>query len=113
MTSGPSENEGQDPRARAAAEDQQRRYGREGHEGSYAQHDESYQRYRQRHIEELDRDYAEWCRTHEEGFHRDFEQFRGRRAGNKVTNAPGGEGTIEEDRRADRLVANKDEGGAP
>ena len=32
------DEEGQDPAARAAAEEWRRRFGREGHEGSYAQH---------------------------------------------------------------------------
>jgi hypothetical protein len=112
-------SEGKDPRAQDAARDWQRRFGREGHEGSYAQqHDEAYQRYRQRHIEELDADYAEWCRTHEQGFHRDFEDFRSRRKaasgmrpGDSMTNAPGDGGTVDEDRRADTLVADQNEGG--
>ena len=30
--------EGQDPRAQRAAEEWRKRFGREGHEGSYAQH---------------------------------------------------------------------------
>jgi hypothetical protein len=51
-----------DPRAVEAADQWRRRYGREGYEGSYAQHDEPYRRFRERHIQELDRDYEEWCR---------------------------------------------------
>lgn len=115
--------EGQDPRAREAASEWQRRFGREGHEGSYAQHhDEAYRRYRQRHMEELDADYAEWCRTHEQGFHRDFEDFRTRRRSasgsgtmpaETMTNAPGDSSTIAEDREADTLVAAASEGEAP
>lgn len=120
MTSGLFGGEGQDPRAQAAAEEWRQRFGREGHEGSYAQHDEAYQRYRKRHIEELDRDYAEWCRTHEEGFHRDFEDFRSQRRGavgtglqpgETMTNGPGDGSTLAEDREADTLVATAQEGG--
>jgi hypothetical protein len=33
-------NEGKDPAAQAAAEEWRRRFGREGHEGSYARHDD-------------------------------------------------------------------------
>jgi hypothetical protein len=33
-------DEGKDPAAQAAAEEWRRRFGREGHEGSYAQHDD-------------------------------------------------------------------------
>ena len=119
MSSGLFGGEGQDPRAQDAARDWQRRFGREGHEGSYAQHDEAYQRYRQRHLDELDQDYAEWRRTHEEGFHRDFEDFRTRRRSDSsglqpshtVTNAPGDGGTNNEDRQADKLVLDENEGG--
>jgi len=34
------EGEGSDPAARRAAEEWRKRFGREGHEGSYAQHDD-------------------------------------------------------------------------
>ena len=33
-------NEGSEPAAKQAAEEWRKRFGREGHEGSYAQHDE-------------------------------------------------------------------------
>lgn len=108
-------NEGLNPAARQAAEAWQRRFGREGHEGSYARHhDEAYQRLRQRHLEELDRDYDEWCRTREEQFQRDFDEFRSSRrqgagtglpVGAPMTNDPGDSSTLAEDRTADRLVA--------
>jgi hypothetical protein len=35
------EEEGLDPAAQAAAEEWRKRFGREGHEGSYAQHQDS------------------------------------------------------------------------
>jgi hypothetical protein len=110
-------NEGRDPAARDAAEAWQRRLGREGHEGSYAKHhDEAYARYRQRHLDELDRDYAEWCRDHEQRFHQDFEGFRSQRRqpqeptgvlpGAPMTNDPGDSSTLAEDRATDTLVSS-------
>lgn len=69
-----------DPRAVEAARQWRERYGREGHEGSWGLHDESYGRVRQRHIEELDRDYDEWCREREQQFHRDFNSWRTQRS---------------------------------
>jgi hypothetical protein len=119
MTSGLFGNEGQDPRAQAAAQEWQRSFGREGHEGSYALHHEAYQRYRQRHAEELDRDYEEWCRSHEQHFHRDFESFRSSRQtgmdgglppGAPMTNEPGDSSTLAEDRQSDTLVRAADIG---
>lgn len=112
--------EGQDPRARDAAEAWQRRFGREGHEGSYARHDETYRAYRDRHLAELDRDYDEWCRANEQRFHSDFDDWRSKRRagedpaglqpGNLMTNDPGDSDTIAEDRAIDALVpaAEKD-----
>lgn len=121
--------EGDDPRARRAAAEWQERFGREGYEGSYARHedaraphhDEGYHRFRQRHLEELDRDYQDWCREREQQFHREFEDFRGRRRANSsggletglmpgamMTNDPGDSSTLAEDHAADRLVANQD-----
>ena len=106
--------EGRDPRAQDAARDWQDRFGREGHEGSYALHDETYHSYRQRHIDELDRDYDEWCREREQGFHRDFDDWRsGRRTGaqpgSAMTNTGGDSATMTQDRDADSLVASRDE----
>ncbi|CAA9511590.1 MAG: hypothetical protein AVDCRST_MAG31-926 [uncultured Sphingomonas sp.] len=69
-----------DPSAVAAADDWHRRYGREGYEGSYGQHDEPYRHYRQRQIEELDRDYADWRREREQQFHREYDSWRRQRA---------------------------------
>lgn len=101
--------EGDDPRARQAAADWQRRFGREGHEGSYARHDDGYQAYRERHLAELDRDYDDWCREREQGFHRDFEQWRDQRRA--VSNQPGSGDVVASDRLADRLVAEDGTGG--
>ncbi|CAA9500158.1 MAG: hypothetical protein AVDCRST_MAG09-947 [uncultured Sphingomonas sp.] len=70
-----------DPRAVAAADDWRRQHGREGYEGSYARHDEPYGSYRQRHLDELDRDYHAWCREQEQQFGRDFGSWRQQRAG--------------------------------
>lgn len=93
--------DGDDPRARQAADDWNRRYGRESHEGSYATH-EAYQRYRDRHLAELDRDYDAWCRENEQRFHRDFADWRGTRR--TVDNQPGGPEVVAEDRVADELA---------
>ena len=98
--------DGEDPRARQAAEDWNRRFGREGYEGSYAV-DASYRRYRDRHLAELDRDYDDWCRSQAEGFHRDFEDWRRRRQ-RPASNQPGGAETIAADRAADALVLSED-----
>lgn len=76
-----------DPRAVAAADDWRRQHGREGYEGSYAQHDEPYESYRQRHLDELDRDYQAWCQEREQQFSRDFSSWRQRRAGQTVDQA--------------------------
>lgn len=76
-----------DPRAVAAADDWRRQYGREGYEGGYAQHDEAYGSYRQRHLDELDRDYDLWCREQGQQFGRDFGSWRQRRASASATGA--------------------------
>lgn len=96
--------EGQDPRARQAASDWKQRFGREGHEGSYAQ-DAGYQRYRERHLAELDRDYDEWCREREQQFHQEFQDWRSRRR--QVSNQPGGPDLVASDRDADRFVGDE------
>lgn len=114
--------EGRDPRAREAAGNWQRQFGREGHEGSYSRHfhDPSYHSFRERHLAELDRDYDEWCREREQAFHRDFDDFRSRRRqgdqssglqpGMLMTNDPGDSSTLAEDHAADSLVAAGEEG---
>jgi hypothetical protein len=68
-----------DPRAVRASEDWRQRYGREGYEGSYARHGDPYENFRQRHIEELYRDYSDWCREREQQFHSDFDSWRQQR----------------------------------
>lgn len=74
-----------DPRAVQAAEEYRRRYGREGYEGSYAQHDEPYRSYRERHIQQMDQEYAEYCRENGHEFSSAFENWRsGRRGGGGV-----------------------------
>lgn len=93
--------DGDDSRARQAADAWNGRFGREGHEGSYAQH-EAYRRYRERHLAELDRDYDDWCRENEQRFHRDFAEWRGSRQ--VVSNQPGGPEVIADDRAADALA---------
>jgi hypothetical protein len=65
-----------DPRAVGAADDWNRRFGREGHEGSYAQQQDPYHSYRERHLQEMDRDYQDWCREREQQFHNDFSSWR-------------------------------------
>ena len=73
------------PRAVRAANEWRERHGREGYEGSYAQHDEPYRRYRERHLAELDEDYAEYCREHGHEFSSAFESWRqGRRQNSGV-----------------------------
>ncbi|HVF82779.1 MAG TPA: hypothetical protein VM913_01225 [Sphingomicrobium sp.] len=74
-----------DPRAVRAAEEWRQRFGREGYEGSYAQHDEPYRSYRERHLAELDNDYAEYCRENGHEFSSAFETWRqGRQGGAAV-----------------------------
>ena len=70
-----------DPRATRAADDWNRRFGREGYEGSYGQHqhDEPYRSFRQRHLDEMDRDYDAWRGERQQEFHRDFDSWRSRR----------------------------------
>jgi hypothetical protein len=68
-----------DPRAVRASNEWRQRHGREGYEGSYAQHDDGYESFRQRHIAELDRDYSDWCREREQQFHSEFDNWRRQR----------------------------------
>lgn len=41
--------------------------------------DDHYRSWRDRHMSELDRDYADYCREREHQFHRDFDQWRNKR----------------------------------
>jgi len=68
-----------DPRAERAADDWNRRFGREGHEGSTGLHDEAYRGFRERHLAQMDEDYDAWRGAREEQFHREFGDWRQRR----------------------------------
>ena len=68
-----------DPRAVEAAGEWNRQHGREGYEGSYAQHRDPYHSYRDRHLQEMDRDYQDWCQQREQQFHSEFNDWRSRR----------------------------------
>jgi hypothetical protein len=91
-----------------AADDWNRRFGREGYQGSYGV-DPSYRDYRERHLAELDRDYDEWCRDREHQFNRDFGDWRSQRR--QVTNQPGDDRVVGGDRAVDRLVSDESSGG--
>jgi hypothetical protein len=97
--------DGEDTPARDAADAWNRRFGREGYEGSYAR-DDGYQRYRDNHLAELDRDYDDWCREREQQFHHDFNDWRSRRRQQQVTNQPGDEAMVLTDRATDSLTDN-------
>lgn len=72
----------------------ERRFGREhgfgGSQGDYsegrrnysAHPDDHYRSWRDRHMQELDRDYADYCRDRENQFHRDFDSWLTQRHGN-------------------------------
>ena len=47
-----------------------------------SQQDDHYLSWRDRQMDELDRDYADYCREREQQFHRDFDDWRRERAGN-------------------------------
>lgn len=50
---------------------------------SYSAHpDDHYRSWRDRHMQELDRDYADYCRERENQFHRDFDSWLTQRHGN-------------------------------
>jgi hypothetical protein len=50
--------------------------------GYSANPDDHYLRWRDRHMSELDRDYADYCREREQQFHHDFGTWRTQRRGN-------------------------------
>jgi hypothetical protein len=54
----------------------------EGRRSFSANPDEHYRSWRDRHMSELDRDYADYCREREQQFHRDFDDWRGRKYSN-------------------------------
>jgi len=50
--------------------------------GFSAHPDDHYRSWRDRHMSELDRDYADYCREREQQFHREFDDWRRERHGN-------------------------------
>ena len=53
------------------------------HRRSFSAHpDDHYRSWRDRHMSELDRDYADYCREREQQFHREFDDWRRERHGN-------------------------------
>lgn len=53
----------------------------EGWQRFSANPDDHYRSWRDRHMSELDRDYADFCREREQQFHRDFDDWRSQRRG--------------------------------
>jgi hypothetical protein len=83
----------QDPRAVRAADEWRQRHGREGYEGSYGVHDDSYRQYREQHLAELDNDFQEYCREHGHEFSSAFENWRsGRPQRGQQATTPGQSG---------------------
>jgi len=56
--------------------------------------DDHYRSWRDRHMSELDRDYAEYCREREQQFHRDFDSWRSNR-GQRSSDLTGQAGELE------------------
>jgi hypothetical protein len=54
----------------------------EGRRSFSANPDDHYRSWRDRHMSELDRDYADYCREREQQFHSDFDSWRRTRHGN-------------------------------
>ena len=54
----------------------------EGRRRFSASPDDHYRSWRDRHMSELDRDYADFCREREQQFHRDFDDWRSQRHAN-------------------------------
>lgn len=54
----------------------------EGRQRFSANRDDHYRSWRDRHMSELDRDYADFCREREQQFHRDFDDWRSQRHAN-------------------------------
>ncbi len=53
-----------------------------GHRSFSAHPDDHYRSWRDRHMSELDRDYADYCREREQQFHRNFDDWRRQKYGN-------------------------------
>jgi len=61
-----------------------------GSERRFSQHPEDhYRNWRDRHMSELDRDYADYCREREQQFQRDFDDWRRQKYGNPQPLQPG------------------------
>jgi hypothetical protein len=61
------------------------RFGRDSSQarsGISAHPDDHYRSWRDRHMSELDRDYADYCREREQRFHSEFDQWRRQKYGN-------------------------------
>lgn len=69
-------------RDRFSSLDQGRLTGRSRDDFS-SQQDDHYRSWRNRQMEALDRDYADYCREREQQFHRDFDSWREKRSGKK------------------------------
>jgi hypothetical protein len=54
----------------------------EGRQAYSANPDDHYRSWRDRHMSELDRDYADYCREREQQFHQDFDSWRQQRHAN-------------------------------
>ena len=58
-------------------------YRHEGRRSFSNSPDDHYRSWRQKQIDALDRDYADYCREREEQFHNDFDSWRSRKHGNR------------------------------
>lgn len=72
----------------------QRGRGNEGRQFS-SHPDDHYRSWRQRQIDALDQDYADYCREREQQFHHDFDSWRQNRKANRAGEAGEAEGELE------------------
>jgi len=101
-------------RARASGYNRQAEDWSGQHRRASADPDDHYRSWRDRHMAELDRDYADYCRECEQQFHRDFDNWRNNRqqnAGSKQQQQ-GGESeelilAAEDERVRDRAMAGQ------
>jgi hypothetical protein len=105
-----SERLADDPRAVRAADEWRQRFGREGFEGSYAQHDETYRSYRERHLAELDNDYQEYCQERGLEFGSAFDNWRRNRQAGGAVPAMAGVGGAPEGGFTDGATVGLNEG---
>lgn len=84
MFSGPDRGRSDEDRELGSRRESFGRFGdfSEGRRSFSANPDEHYRSWRDRHMSELDRDYADYCREREQEFHRDFDDWRSQRRGN-------------------------------